>query len=81
MAENGRLHYVTAVNHSSGELEHIQEEMHHLSDAVAGLDARIDAPGLPAGQACGRGHQRLVPVSRLRISEGLVRVDVASMGT
>jgi GAF domain-containing protein len=27
MAEEGRLHYVTAVNHSSGELERIQEEM------------------------------------------------------
>jgi len=27
MAEKGRLHYVTAVNHSSGELERIQEEM------------------------------------------------------
>jgi GAF domain-containing protein len=26
MAEKGRLHYVTAVNHSSGELERIQEE-------------------------------------------------------
>jgi GAF domain-containing protein len=26
MAEEGRLHYVTAVNHSSGELERIQEE-------------------------------------------------------
>jgi hypothetical protein len=27
MAESGRLHYGTAVNHSSGELERIQEEI------------------------------------------------------